>query len=103
MRRCGWDASAPQDHEGHSLLHAAAAGGRLPVVQLLMDHGASLHDTSASGLTPMHAAAAAGNAEVLYFLVRGGGDMQAKDALGCTALQWAARYDRLKVLREGGG
>jgi hypothetical protein len=60
------------DYEGSTAVFAAAAGGRLPVIEMLAGKGADLNAINLYGDSPLEAASERGNASVVSFLkVRG--------------------------------
>ena len=65
---------------GHSLMQIAAQGGKIRIVEALLEHGCSVNDKSADTfsskgfLPPLHAAALYGHLEVVKFLVHNGAD-----------------------------
>ena len=59
----------PREPHKQTLLHQAAANGRLEAVEALLAHGVLLHQTDCFGRTPLMLAAAGGHAEVLGVLI----------------------------------
>ncbi len=59
-------------------LHAAAAGGNVEVVKLLLMRGADANASQDSGWTALHSAAQAGNREMVEVLVAYGADLNAR-------------------------
>jgi ankyrin repeat protein len=75
-----------------SLLHAAAQGGNVAVVQWLFEQGLTLaagdqRHRTAAGLTPLHCAATAGNTDVVQLLIERGSDLTAVSVAGDTPLR----------------
>ncbi len=68
-----------QDSHGASVLHSAAAGGNVGVLQRLFDLGASPASLTAAGRTPLHfAAASASGVQACAELLGLGADALAK-------------------------
>jgi ankyrin repeat protein len=95
--------------DGHSLaiLNAAALGGHVSTLQVLLDHGLTLDTRGAKGWTILHLAAHRymgsdeGRAAVLEILIDHGADVHAADETGCQALHvagHAGRADTIKAL-----
>ena len=59
-------------------LHAAAAGRQLPIVSLLLEHGADPNARQHGGFTPLHSAAQAGDVEMARVLLKAGADPRAR-------------------------
>lgn len=76
--------------DGTPLL-AAAAAGKDAIVALLIQAGADLHASDASGCTPLHVAAALGFTRLCSRLLAAGANVHAVDASGDTPLHMAAR------------
>ena len=62
------------DPDGFTCLHRAAAGGSLPVVELLLGHGADFNSRDLAGCTPMHYASFCGHTDIVHCLLGSGGD-----------------------------
>ncbi len=78
---------------------AAAQGGRVDMLEVLVSGGADLEARSAfSSNTPLIAAAEGGHAEVVRFLAESGADLNATQHDGETALHRAAYYNRADVV-----
>ncbi len=72
---------------GLTALHAAAYGGNLDVVKLLVAKGAAVNDNkNFYQMTPLHAAAEEGHADVVAFLLANKADIEAKERNGYTPL-----------------
>jgi ankyrin repeat protein len=89
-------------YTGKSVLDAAAEGGHVPVIDLLLDRGADVNFANdEDGLrTPLHYATANGHAEAAGRLADRGADVNARLRDGCTALHLAAELHRAAVVRE---
>jgi ankyrin len=73
-------------------LFAAAAGGRLAVARLLLDHGADLKLNDPWYGTALHRAAAEGEVKVAKLLLERGADPNARTKEGETPLHWTVRH-----------
>jgi hypothetical protein len=91
-------------YAGRSLLHAAAAAGCLPVVELLLSLGADPDARDGGEHTPLYSVGneckvPAGGA-VVRALVRAGASVDAQDgAKHCTALHMAARRGNIEMAK----
>ena len=74
----------------HTPLHAAAAHGFVPMIQLLLEHGAEADAKDSAGFTPLHQAAEQGRTLAIRALLLGGAQVNATNALRRTALWLAA-------------
>ncbi|GAB1605505.1 receptor-interacting serine/threonine-protein kinase 4-like isoform X1 [Argonauta hians] len=89
-QRYGCTANAT-DTSGYTPLHYASRSGHLEICKLLVENGANVNCTTASGLaTPLHRAAYSGHNSVVKFLLEKGADPFKCDADGKTALHKAA-------------
>jgi ankyrin repeat protein len=61
-------------------LHAAAAGGKTALVELLLQNGANANATQEGGWTALHAAAQSGNRGLVEILLANGADVNARAA-----------------------
>jgi Ran GTPase-activating protein (RanGAP) involved in mRNA processing and transport len=82
-------AANPDAARDPAALYRAIGYGNLPIIQLLLEHGA---DASAvfEGTTPLHFAAKLGYSGVTEFLLSHGANLEARDADGWTAAAHAA-------------
>ena len=111
---CGNDAMAEYAHEilrensdlgqesysGRTLLHAASAAGRLPIVADLLRLGVDANVQDAGGHTPVYCVGnqCAGGGVVVKALVEAGAKVDACDGVKrCTALHMAARRDNVEA------
>ena len=67
-----------QDEYKNTALHEASLCGHTAIVQQLLQHGASVHVTSALGVTALHLACAVGRVEVLPVLLQAGSHLDAR-------------------------
>ena len=74
---------------GWAPLHYAASSGNPELVQLLLDHYASIDAESPNGSTPLMMAARYGSADSVKLLLDSGADATIKNALGLSALDFA--------------
>ncbi|XP_050843814.1 serine/threonine-protein phosphatase 6 regulatory ankyrin repeat subunit C-like, partial [Serinus canaria] len=88
----GFDINTP-DNLGRTCLHAAASGGNVECLNLLLSSGADLRRRDKFGRTPLHYAAANGSYQCTVTLVTAGAAVNEADGKGCTALHYAAASD----------
>ena len=81
-------------HQGWTGLHAAAKGGHLEAVRLLLEHGADPNAREAGDNTyPLHWAAAHGHLEIVRALLDAGGDVHGVgDVHELDVIGWATFY-----------
>ena len=89
------------------ILGAAAAGGHIEAMRLLLERGADPNQKDTGGRTVLMMAAGAfpPNAAVVRFVLELGGDLQARDDAGRTALDWALTLGETEIsglLRKAG-
>uniref|UniRef100_A0A8C0H0H5 Ankyrin repeat protein n=1 Tax=Chelonoidis abingdonii TaxID=106734 RepID=A0A8C0H0H5_CHEAB len=92
-----------------TLLHIAAANGRVAIIEYLINKGAKLDVKDKKGRTPMHRAAEKGRDDAVKVLLQAGAYIytrfDAKDEKGQTALGYAISHGfekTVKVLLEAG-
>lgn len=93
------------DRMGETPLTRACASGRIDIVQLLLERGASLRqgNDATIGVSPMCVAAANGHVDIVSLLLQNGRFASETDNMGWNALLHAAHrghYDLLKFLVE---
>lgn len=72
------------------MIHAAAEGGDVSILQYLHSCGCDIHATSTpEGLTALHVAARLGHVQATEWLVQKGVSAEERDAAGNTALDYA--------------
>uniref|UniRef100_A0A672I3R0 Serine/threonine-protein phosphatase 6 regulatory ankyrin repeat subunit B-like n=1 Tax=Salarias fasciatus TaxID=181472 RepID=A0A672I3R0_SALFA len=81
------------DSLGRTCLHAAAAGGNVQCVKLLLSSGADHTRTDNCGRTPLHYAAASRHLSCLQTLAGCGSSINVTDQWGRSALHYAAASD----------
>ncbi len=74
---------------GRTALHAAASGGFVEIVQILLNSNAKLNVQDYEGYTPMHIAARDEHPEIVRMLVKAGASMDVQDKGGKTPLHTA--------------
>uniref|UniRef100_A0A8C9MM31 Uncharacterized protein n=1 Tax=Serinus canaria TaxID=9135 RepID=A0A8C9MM31_SERCA len=72
--------------EGAPPLWAASAAGHLKVVRCLLDHGASVNNTTLTNSTPLRAACFDGHLEIVKYLVEHKADLEVSNRHGHTCL-----------------
>ena len=98
------NASTPK---GFSALTAACRNGSLPIVKMLVQHGASLDDAvvyatdarTRNAATPLHIAAEMGHTDIVAWLIGKGVSVDQRTAFGETALMTAANNGRTATVR----
>ncbi|KAF5928382.1 hypothetical protein HPG69_014987 [Diceros bicornis minor] len=88
----GFDINTP-DNLGRTCLHAAASGGNVECLNLLLSSGADLRRRDKFGRTPLHYAAANGSYQCAVTLVTAGASVNEADCKGCSPLHYAAASD----------
>ncbi|XP_037120503.1 serine/threonine-protein phosphatase 6 regulatory ankyrin repeat subunit A isoform X3 [Syngnathus acus] len=88
----GFDIDTPDDY-GRTCLHAAAAGGNLECLNLLLNVGADFNKKDNYGRTPLHYASANCNYHCVFALVGSGASVNELDQRGCGPLHYAAAAD----------
>src|SRR5712691_2376566 len=73
-------------------LHSAVAAGSLPLVELLLSHGAAPDPVEGSGATPLHSAAGHGNRVMVAALLAAGADRRRQTNDGKTPADFARQH-----------
>jgi ankyrin repeat protein len=81
--------SRSTNHMRNTPLHAAAAGRRFPVVQLLLKNGADVNATQSGGWTALHGAAQSGDRALVELLLAHRAHVHPRAENGQTALDLA--------------
>ena len=92
-------------HRKNSLLHAAAEGGSIEILNLLVAKGASVNALDCCLKNPLMVALKHGNANAVKYLLASGANVNSQDKDGVTPLMYAVRYlpDYISSLLEAGG
>ena len=91
-----------KDEDGRTLLHSAAVGGNLLLVQLLIDRCSASNAVSTAdpdGWTPLMSAVSCGHEEICKLLLSLGADPSAVNKQGRTALHYAASKGRVGIIK----
>ncbi len=83
-----------------SPLHSAVATDRLPLVELLLSHGALPNPEEGSGMTPLHTAAGHGNREIIARLLAAGAHPAHPARDGRTPADIARHYNHPEIAAE---
>ena len=102
------NASIASDFTGETALMMASCAGKLEMVRLLVQHGASVNAACVdSVMTAVMFASQEGYLEVVRFLIEHGAHVNVVETMngGCTSLMWASERGYLEVVRclLGGG
>jgi hypothetical protein len=86
--------------EGFSndVLHVASQLGRLPVVQALLQAGATVDKADDHGHTPLHTASSNGHLAILHALMQAGADVNKVDKYGQSPLYATSQQGHLSVV-----
>eukprot|EP00088_Acartia_fossae_P070133 TRINITY_DN9313_c0_g1_i12.p1 TRINITY_DN9313_c0_g1~~TRINITY_DN9313_c0_g1_i12.p1 ORF type:complete len:215 (+),score=31.75 TRINITY_DN9313_c0_g1_i12:53-697(+) len=95
----GGDINTP-DANGLSMVMWAAAYGQTPTVQLLLNHGASLHCRGHEEETALHLAASYGSHDLVHLLIKNGASVDKEDENGCTPLMFASMKNHPHSVKE---
>ncbi|CAN0242872.1 unnamed protein product [Ectocarpus fasciculatus] len=94
LLKAGAASSGERERDGETPLHAAAEGGSLDVVMILLREGRARRDVNKVTRwlhhTPLYCAALHGHADVALALLRAGADVDLPDSHGWTPLMCAA-------------
>ncbi len=91
MVQRGSDLDVEQD--GRTLLHAAAEGGSVPIVEILLSRGLDINRKDANGWTPLHFAVDAERTGVVDLLLAKGANKDTRTAIGQSAYNVAEDDD----------
>jgi len=86
-------------YKGWPLLNIASLLGEAAIVSQLLDQGANIRATDASGNSAMHRAAGKGHGEIIKLLIKHGGKINAVNKRNETALYLAAASGQLKTVK----
>ena len=109
-----FDINSPVTEDGKTLLMVACEVGFVPIVALLLEHGADVCATDKSGQTPLHRTCLMGlerrdpvpfganytvdNPQIIERLLDNGADVDARDNFGRTPLMFAAMSMRAETV-----
>lgn len=85
---------------GLTMLHFAAAGGKLKIVQWLLEQGANINCVTNDNVTPLHFAAKNNKIEIVQYLVNNGATIDIKDKNGKTPRESTKDEKIIKILEE---
>jgi len=90
----------PPGHWDRTPLDMACVMNKLEIVQLLLDHGATVHCRNLAGATPLHGACTKGFVQVVEALILHGADLEAEigNIKGFTPLWCAVFFTKLPVV-----
>jgi ankyrin repeat protein len=83
---------------GETGLHLATFAGHIDTITLLLEAGASPHETDNNGRTPLHLAAADGQEEAVIILLKKGADPNVADDGDYTPLHFAAESGNVQLV-----
>jgi palmitoyltransferase len=75
--------------DGFCALHFASFRGSLPLIELLVEFGANIHEKNNFGINVLHVAAQGDQAISLYYFKQRGMDLRSRDNRNSTPLHWA--------------
>jgi ankyrin repeat protein len=84
-------------------LHSAAAGGKVEIVRLLLEHGADPNATQAGGTTPLHTAARHGSRDMVEALLAHDASPGAENDEGATPAEMARAEGHAEIASLLGG
>lgn len=92
--------AVPDDEDGCTPLHLAAAKGDGVSLDLLVAYKADLDPRTVYGFTPLHLAAEMGQGEIVDSLICRGADARARTINGETPLHIAAKYGNIECVSK---
>ncbi|CAI8020766.1 E3 ubiquitin-protein ligase MIB2, partial [Geodia barretti] len=87
-----------QMYEGRTLLHVAAAEGRIPTTRVLLEYKADLNSRDRAGETPLHAATHYNRYQVAKLLLEEGSDVNARSSVQNTPVHVATAWGHSRLL-----
>jgi ankyrin repeat protein len=104
LLQSGADANCPSRNPLRvAPLHSAVAAASLPLLELLLAHGAEASPAEGSGATPLHSAAGHGSKEMVARLLAAGADPHRKTTDGKTPADIARQYGHEALSQELAG
>ncbi|XP_033732382.1 uncharacterized protein LOC117321879 isoform X2 [Pecten maximus] len=88
-----------EDFDNQTALHAAAIGGSLPIVHLLIQAGASIHRIDKEMKTPLMYAAENNHINIVQYFLKMDADVTLRAEDGMTVLHYAAKAGHVGVLK----
>ncbi|XP_021380179.1 mucin-17-like isoform X2 [Mizuhopecten yessoensis] len=88
-----------EDFDNQTSLHAAAIGGSLPIVHLLVQAGASIHRIDKEMKTPMMYAAENNHINIVQYFLKMNADVTLRAEDGMTVLHYAAKAGHVGVIK----
>jgi len=88
-----------RDANDATLLHWAARGGHVPVIEWLLSQGLSPNERDQNGETPLHVAVRHGHVEAVHTLLKAGADPNAATVTGSRPLHLAAHAGYLEIAK----
>ena len=85
--------------EDRTPLFVATMNSNLPIMRLLLYHGANINATTTDGITSLSAACYIGNIEAVQLLLSKGANSSLKDKQGQSALDIARKYGNSDIVR----
>lgn len=82
------------NHEGRSLLMAAANCGHFDLLRMLLAHGANPNHQDVNYITPVMTAARSGYAHIIRILHHAGAGLYGRNKFGHSALSWAIKWNK---------
>ncbi|KAI5843118.1 ankyrin repeat-containing domain protein [Morchella snyderi] len=99
IEQLGKGARPMYDPSGYTPIYRAAENGHLPIIKLLLRHGAHLGVEGKCQVSALHGATTGGNLQVVEYLLERGADLSAKSMEGYTAIHIAAKSGSIDVLK----
>lgn len=90
-----------RDEDGRSLLHTAAANGRMAILEAFLQHGgdAVVNKQDEDGWTPLMSAASSGHEGAMQRLIACGAEVGPQNSTKRTALHYAASKGHLRAVK----
>jgi serine/threonine-protein phosphatase 6 regulatory ankyrin repeat subunit B len=85
--------------QGRSPLHMASQHGYVANIEMLLDYGANIEDTTSDGKNPLMKAVEEGHTAAIRLLFKSGANIEAKDIFRQNALLLAAKEGKPAIIR----